>query len=69
MGMSINDSHTSTAILSQLIKPQANVVAQQSDSDNDNDHDQGPESINAAASELQALNTQGPLGRQINKLA
>ena len=69
MEMSISANHASSAAVSQLIKPQTNAVAQQSDSDHDNDHDQGPESVTAAASELQSSNAQGALGRLINKLA
>ena len=64
MGMSISSSRASTAILSQPVGPQAPILAQPIPPAND-----GTQSIDAIASELLALNTDGSRGRNVNQVA
>jgi hypothetical protein len=63
MASSISSSSASTAMLSRPIAPQPAAVPQaQTDSSK-------TQSANAVASELLALSTEGPLGRNVNQMA
>ena len=63
MGMSITASRASTAMLSQAIKPQPNVVPHQIQ------NNKSPQKVVSLANELLTLSTEGHLGRHVNKVA